>query len=288
MPQDNTPIRTRTLPPIALAGRFLFLSPAGGDADQPAWAKAAKWLPVWGLGIGIVYAVVFRLTWRAFGEYQGIRWLPVAAVLAFDLLLCGYRMVAGVASLASLDRDRDGGAPPRLRGLLFILLIVLTKFSLLVSLPVGVWQSPPGDNWGWSGTLSRLGLLYPTAVYRPLILAPLWGRWAISLAVAIGRTAPGSSHRLERIGAGSSMTSIVAAWLGCAVLTAVYCSGTGEHLARGVVLAVASLVIAYLTSFILALRSGGQTEATTGTVGLVTEMAFLIFYVGASNAIYWY
>jgi len=155
-------------------------------------------------------------------------------------------------------------------------------------LPIGVWQSPPGDNWGWSGTLSRLGPLYPTAVYRPLILAPLWGRWAISLAAAIGRTAPGTSSRLERMAAGTSLTHIVVTWLCCAVLTTLYCSGTGEHLARGVVLALATLVIAYLASFILALRFGGQTEATTGTVGLVAEMAFLIFYVGASNAIYWY
>jgi ABC-type uncharacterized transport system permease subunit len=55
-----------------------------------------------------------------------------------------------------------------------------------------------------------------------------------------------------------------------------------------VVLALAGMVVAYLASFGLALRAGGQNEATVGTVGLVTEMTFLIVYVGISNAIYWY
>ena len=284
MPQDNIPNRPRSLSAFALAGRFLFSSPAPSDGDEPRWSRAAKWLPVWGLAIGIVYAVAFRLAWRAFGEYQGIRWVPVMAVLAVDLALCGYRMLAAAASLASSKSDQEGQTPLNLRGLLIVLLIVLAKFSLLASLPIGIWRSG-----GWDSVFGgRFSFLYPLAIYRALILAPLWGRWAMTLAVTIGRTAPSGSVRLQRMAGGSSLAVIVIGWLACSVLTAVYCSGSGEHITRGVVLALAAMVVAYLTSFILALRAGGQTEATVGTVGLATEVTFLIFYVGISNAIYWY
>jgi cobalamin synthase len=284
--QDNAPSRPAPRPAPALAGRFLFLPAVPGDEDEPRWARAARWLPVWGLAIGIAYAVIFRLTWRVFGEYQRIRWVPVMAVLAVDLMVCGYRMLAGAASLTSLKSEKEGIAPPGLRGLVVVLLIVLGKFSLLAALPIGAWRSPPSGSWG--GFLGQLGWLYPTAIYRPLILAPLWGRWAMSLAVTIGRTAPGESVRLQRMAGGSSLAIVVVGWLACAVLTAIYCSGSGEHVTRGVVLALAAMVIAYLTSFALALRAGGQTEATVGACGLVTEVTFLVCYVGVSNAIYWY
>ena len=288
VPQDNDSTRFRPLSAPALAGRFLFMPPAPADADQPYWVRATKWLPLWGLVIGIFYAVVFRLAWRAFGEYQGIRWVPVVAVLAVDVALCGYRMLAGAASLASYKSDKEGHTPLNLRGLLVVLLIVLGKFSLLASLPIGVWQSAPSGNWGWGEFFSKLGVLYPTALYRPLILAPIWGRWAMTLAATIGRTAPGGSIRLQCMAGRNRLLAIFVGWLACAILTAIYCSGSGEYVTRGVVLALVAMVVAYLTSFTLALRTGGQSEATVGTTGLVTEMTFLICYVGISNAIYWY
>ncbi len=269
-----------------LAGRFLFLPPAAGDAEEPGWSRAVKWLPLWGLAVGIAYAVIFRLAWKAFGQYQGIRWVPVVAVLAADVAFCGYRMLAGAISLTSSRKNQEGYTPLDLRGLLLVLLIVLAKFALLASLPIGILRSAPSGNWG--SFLSQLGWLYPTVISRALILAPLWGRWSMTLALTIGRTAPGASGRLERMAGGHTLVTIVVGWLGCALLTTLYCSGSGEHVARGIILFLAAMVVAYLTSFILAVRAGGQTEATVGTCGLVSEATFLVCYVGVSSDIYWY
>lgn len=271
-----------------LTGQFLLRPPGDADANQPRWAQAARWLPVWGVAIGVLYAVVFRLAWKAFGEYQGIRWLPVMAVLIVDLAVCGHRLLAGVISVAS---NRSAGHPPQslnLTALLTLILVILGKFCLLTSLPIGTWQSPPSGSWGWDDTLSKLGPLYPSVIYRPLILAPLWGRWAMMLAMTIGRTSPGHSVRLQRMADGASLPTIFACWLIGAALTAIYCSGSGEHIARGVVLALVVMVIAYLASFVLARRAGGQTEATVATTGLITEMTFLVCYVTVSKSIYWY
>lgn len=283
MSQDSIPDRVRPRSAFALAGRFLFLPPACGDDQEPRWSRAAQWLPIWGLGIGIVYAIVFGLTWRVFGEYQGIRWVPAVAVLAADLSFCGYRMLAGTASLTSQRSIEEGGTPPNLRGLLVVQLLMLIKFALLVSLPIGIWRSG-----GWDPVFGKLGFLYPRAIYRALLLAPLWGRWAMMLAVTIGRIAPSAPPRFRRMADGSSLAAIGASWLLLAVLTTIYCSGSGEHLTHGVILALVGMVMAYLAGFVLARRFGGQTEATVGAVGLITEVTFLICFVGVCNAIYWY
>jgi cobalamin synthase len=87
---------------------------------------------------------------------------------------------------------------------------------------------------------------------------------------------------------GLSLSAVMLWWLGCSALTMLYCSGAGEHLARGVFIAVAVFLTCYLVCFALARRAGGQTEATVGAAGLVGELAFLMFYLPVARAIYWY
>ena len=110
----------------------------------------------------------------------------------------------------------------------------------------------------------------------------------MSLATSIGRASTVSTPRLQRMAQGASLATILFQWFLGALLTVVYCSGAGEHVARGVVIALGMLLVAYLASFILARRANGQTEATICTTGLVVEVAFLALYVGVSSAIYWY
>ncbi len=260
-------------------------------ASDAAWERAGRWLAVWGLGIGISYAVVFSLTWRLLGEYQGIRWLPVMAVLTLDLGWVGRRLLHGTVSVCdSLSAAAAPGAArlPDATVPLTVVLVALGKFALLVSLPIGTWQLQPAMAWELPEGLGRLSFLYPPPIYRPLILMAFWGRWAMGLAASIGRPAPAASGRLRRLAAGGVLPVIFVQWLVGAVVTVVYCSGAGEHLARGMVIAVGVLVTAYLASFLLARRFNGQTESTVGCAGLVTELAFLILYVAAANVIYWY
>jgi len=295
--------RTGWLQPFVLAGRFLFIPPSDEadhvvpserlpeeaallTAEEAAWIRAGKWLPAWGLLIGVSYAVVFGVCWRIFGQYQGIRWLPAVAVLVVDLGGCGFRLLAGTASLAA---RWDRGRPIPVAAVLAIVLIALVKFCLLVSLPIGIWQASAGGHPpAWAHFLDRFRPLPPTPIYRPLILMPLWGRYAMELTLAIGRAAPDGSRRLRRMGDGISVTSVIIHWLLCTVLTALYCSGAGRYLAHAVVMSLGVLVVVYAAGFLMAHRLGGQNEATLGTASLVGELSFLVLYIALSSAIYWY
>ena len=290
MAPSETINRPHSLPALVLAGRFLFLAHRPRDDAEPNWPRAARWLPIWGLAIGAAYAVVFGLVWAGFGEYQRIHWLPAVAVVTLDLALCGHRLLLGVSKLAAGNRtadDQDNQALT-ISVVLILVLIALAKFALIASLPIGVWRTQPSSSWHWEAVFGKLGPLYPGIVYRPLILAPLWGRWAMTLAMTIGRTAPAGSLRLQRMAGNASLPATFAYWLLCAALTTVYCSGSGAYVTHGVILALVLMVVAYLSGFILARLCAGQTEASVAATGLVTEMTFLICYVGASSSIYWY
>lgn len=290
MQSDNQPDLIRHSSAAALAGRFLFLSHDPQHDNDSNWHGAGRWLSLWGLALGVLYAAIFGMFWRWFGEYQGIRWIPAAAIVAVDLAWGGYRLLTGVASLIAHDRtaQHKRNSETDIQVAVTVVLIGIVKFALLVSLPIGTWQTPPAGFGGWEEIFAKLGPFYPRPIYRPLILMPFWGRWAISLATSIGRTSIECTPRLQRMAQGTSLAMILLQWFLGAILTVVYCSGAGVHVARGVVIALGMLLVAYLASFILARRENGQNEATIGTTGLVVEVAFLALYVGLSSAIYWY
>ncbi|MCL2330465.1 MAG: hypothetical protein FWC56_04085, partial [Phycisphaerae bacterium] len=194
------------------AGRFLLRGSADSKVDETSnnlsngLAGASAWLPAWGLLIGIAYAVALAVAWWWLGEYQRIRLAPMAILLALDFGWLGYRPLEAAARVLLSWRIRGAAPMPMLKipafansaddhnsnnamlndamsaiGPLFrvvalIVLVVLVKYSLLISLPKGevVWSA----DWR-----EKLGLLYPSVIYRPLILMPIWGRWAVLLAL---------------------------------------------------------------------------------------------------------
>jgi cobalamin synthase len=274
-------------PAVLLAARVLFPFDMRAGEDAPGWRRAGLWFVLWGLVIGLVYATVFRGTWRWFGHYQYVRFVPVACVLAVDLGWCGYRLIASAAAIAGRSElDSGGKNAMTLPAVLVVILVAILKYAMLLSLPIG-GPTPMGPA-DWGGWRSHLGLLYPQPIYRPLILMPLWGRWAMMLALAIGRAAPTASERLKLMAFRPGLPSIMAAWLACTLLTVAYLAASPSQVGQGVVLALGMLVAAYLASFILARSNGGQTEATVGTAGLAAEMAFLALYLPIARLIFWY
>ena len=293
MPDKSQP-SARTVPAVLLAARFLFpLDEHRHDGDRN-WRNAGRWFVFWGVVIGVAYAVLFRVAWRWFGEYQDLRLLPAAVVLTADLGWCGYRLLAAASRFAGRQDSHSADSPPpvNLPTLLAVILIAIVKYALLLSLPRGAereqWDSLASGSLDGADWRVKLGICYPLVLYRPLILMPLWGRWAMTLAMSVGRVSAAGSARLQRMADGTRLPMVIAQWLACAALTVLYCSGSGEHVARGIVIALGMMVLAYLVSFVLARRAGGQTEATVGVVALAAEIGFLLLYLPITGVIYWY
>ena len=275
---DSSPTRLHA---GILAAGFLFPLDDLRRPDSPSWRTAARWFIPWGLLIGLAYLFIFRVTWKWFGEYQGIRWLPAFTVLSIDLGFCGHRLLAGIT----------------LGVLLAVLLILVAKYVMLLSLPVGnVVKASPSINWYLP---SQFRWFCPDMViYRPLLLMPIWGRWAIGLAILIGRISPSGPDWLRRMAAGSSLPVVLAQWAVLTAVTMAYCavviSGcsvfipSGRTLAYGLVIPIVIVVVAYLASFLMARRGDGQTESTALVTGLVAELAFLTLYLHLANLIYWF
>lgn len=276
---------TREKSAFRLAGSFLL--PTSGEAGRAdgCWKRAGAWLPLWGLLIGAAYAGLFRGLWLWLGEYQHIRAAPMAVLLAFDACYLGYRLLAGAAAVVQGWSGRSTFAGPAacvtLAAVVFLIVAVILKFSLLVALPAGAVTWPA--DWR-----QNLRFLYPYVIYRPLVLMPLWGRWGVYLAGGIGRVAPGSPAGFTQLAGGTRLSGVMGWWVGISALTVMYaCPATG-HIGWAMLICLAMLVVAYLASFTLALRFGGQTEATVAAVGWAVEIAFLLAYLPVARSIYWY
>ncbi|GMV97443.1 MAG: hypothetical protein AMXMBFR83_18010 [Phycisphaerae bacterium] len=251
------------------------------DDQQPNWRRAARWLTLVGLLIGVAYAVVYRGSWKWFGEYHRLRLLPAAVLLIADLGWCGHRQAAAWSRLVTRLGRAPAPGQPDVRAALTLMLVGLLKFGFFLTIPIGATPYPA--DWR-----EHLGPLYPGVIYRPIVLMPLWGRWGILLAMSIGRVSDSGSGRLKAMAGGLRLFEAILHWCPIALLTVAYVSPDDQHLANGVVIALAVLVATYLANFTLALRFGGQDEDTVAATGLVAELAFLALYLPIARAIYGY
>lgn len=283
MPPSNLTPADRPAPAWWLAGRFLLPWSHAAPTECHGWSSAARWFVFWGLLAGICYALFFGGIWKVAGEHHHIRFVPVAFVWMLDVALLGYRLLGGLAGSIERIRGRPAGGPAAdvLPIMIGVLVVAILKLAMLLALPVG-GRMPP-ESWR-----DHLGILYPRPAYRPLILMPLWGRWAMTLALTMGRIAPGGSPRLKRMAEGHHLVITVAQWLICAALTVIQCSAEFRHLPGAMMIALGVLVGAYWVSFALARRLGGQTEESVLATGLAAELIFLVLYLPLANLIYWY
>ena len=270
----------------ATAGLVLPFGAAGRGAGA-AGACRTHWMVPVGLVIGIAYACLYRGAWRFFGEVQGIRLMPAVAVWLLDVGLCGSLLLVGAAKVADQiaggrSQGPDGGSTTAGRlGLMgmgaFVVLCVL-KLMLWVSVPEGV-STWPGI-WG-----ARLNFAYPHAFYRPLLLAPIWGRWGLVLAAGLGRPSPRADAVIRGLTSRQSPYGVLMWFVVVAALTAVYCGYSGRW-PYGCVIALGVMGATYLSGVAAARRLGGQTRETILASGLVAEMSYLVLYMGFSVRIY--
>lgn len=263
---------------LAAAVRFLF--PMGEThAPLSETPSAVRWVVPIGLLIGLAWAGMFRATWRIFDETSNMRVMPALAVTLLECLLTGPYLVMGLARTVHLltrhqprQAPHDPLTPLSPVGTLTLALAVLCQWVLVVSIrDVQTWW-PLESDWR-----HYFNFLYPRAIYRPLILAPLWGRWGILLAATIGRTARHADGDTVALAGAMRPSRLLWQSLLPIALTAIYCSREHNRFI-GVVLAMLVFAATFLVAFGMGQRGGGQTRQSLFAAGQVSQLAFLTFY----------
>jgi len=264
------------------------MRPGCGARREGGADRACHWFILLGLMIGLLYTGVYRAVWRQFGEVRSLPLMPATAVWLLDAALLGTLLYLGAAGTLArfvdpslLGNGAVGEKPTRYPiEVLILVTLLLLKLMLLVAIPQGISGWPAADDWR-----SHFNWVYARPHYRPLILAPMWGRWAMLLVGSIGRLRDRSDIQLTRF-CGSLSATLVLLWMvPVTVLTAIYCGRLGRWM-FGCIIACIVLAGTYLYAVIAAHRQGGQTRDSILGAGLLGELIFLVAYEAFAANIY--
>jgi hypothetical protein len=231
----------------------------------------------------LVYVGLYRASWRVFGEVGGVRLMPALVIWLADVGFLGLPLLLGAARTANQWSLQDKSAPSyrdlALPGTLALVVLAVIKLTLWTGVPEGIA--------GWPTNWKRyFNFLYPWPVYRPLILAPMWGRWALILAGGVGP--PASSEQNWASRSGHKSIAVTLGWfVAVAALTAVYC-GRHDRWMIGCIISLAVLGTTFVFAVVTARRFSGHTRFTVHAAALVAEVTFLVVYLAASQHIYRY
>ena len=269
-------ILSRWFADVAAAVAMLFGTPRPGAAITAAPRSAWPIVPL-GLVVGLLWVATFRGTWRLFGDLAGLRLLPSLAVVVLDAFITSRCLLVATARLASgaeTGLPRESNASPSEWSTIVIVVSLLALFALILSLPhLPGWWPTPGD---WR---SRFNWMYPYPIYRPLLLAPIWGRWGCLVALCMGRAAPDADALTRGYIQSLRPHRLLAHSILPLLLTTIYCS-RGRNLVTGPMIATIVLAITVLFATLVTHRRGGQTRVTVLTTGLAAQIVFLIVYRG--------
>ncbi len=264
---------------LQLAAAFLLLpvrrtSPLSADQAR----RVITWIVPIGLLIGLLWVGAFRFSWRLYGQAGSLRLVPSLAIVLLECLATGPLLLLGLSRTVSRwsEDGSDGqGAPGRsatFPGVLVMVAAILTQFALVLSLDDRQgWWPTPGD---WR---HHFNFLYPRPIYRPLILAPLWGRWGILLAASVGRPARGADACTIGLNSGMNPGRLLRQALLPLALTAIYCSRSRNYL-TGVMIGMIVFGLTYLATVVLVRKGGGQNRDVLFAGGQVSQIAFLAVY----------
>ncbi len=251
-----------------------------GDAARTA--PVLSWIVPFGLLLGLTYAGVFRAAWRVFGEVDGVRLLPATAVWVIGLLAIDRRGPIGLVRVLSGPReanpeDSPGDALSANRLPLLIVACVL---------PLIGWMAIPNAASTWPGAWGPwFNFAYPRAIFRPLVLAPLWAAWGWVAAAGAGR-AHEQAGPVARTLCSAGSVRMTLGWLVLPLtLTLVY-SGTHGRWTVGCLISLAVFGITHLYAIGVARRVGGQTLDTLASTAWVAQLSFLILFLAARHRLF--
>ncbi|MFQ5411589.1 MAG: hypothetical protein ACE5EC_04805, partial [Phycisphaerae bacterium] len=237
-----------------------FLLPLGTHPIRRRAERVADftfWFIPMGLFIGLIWAGSFRLSWRLYGETGTLRVVPSLTVVLIECLFTGAFLVMG---LARTSHVLAGDSPPRAVfdrtaalspvGILVLCLTVLTQYVLILSIQDARpwWPSP--DDWRY-----HFNFMYPRPIFRPLLLAPIWGRWGILLAGAVGRTAHAADAETRAVNRAMRPGRLLLHALVPLALTAIYCSRS-RNIFIGLIIGLIVFAVTFAISVAFVWRSG--------------------------------
>ena len=284
-PSSSTPLGdaepTHTSLFANLWASLIFLLPIGRKtyARSEHVPNIVPWIVPIGLFIGLIWAGGFRLSWKLYGEIGSLRLLPSLTVILVECLFTGSFLALGLARTVHVLTDhqplqgRVGRVEPLSPvGTLILCLVVTAQFALILSLDVrpGWWPSP--NDWR-----SHFNFMYPHPIYRPLLLAPIWGRWGILLAATIGKTVRHCDSETVALNRRMSPGRLLIHALMPLSLTAIYCSRSRNYL-TGIIIGMLVFGITYVVTVAIARRGGGQTRQSLFAAGQIAQLAFLAVY----------
>ena len=165
-------------------------------ADEPVERFAAAWLSLMliSLACGISSAALYGLAWTIFGDYTGIPLMPVAVVIAM--------MVAGPYRHAFVALGKAACGSAGAAGVSAA--VVAYSLSLL-----GLVSNQPD----WPRDLPWLWQWIPRTMFRALVLAPVWGGWAMLVVCLFRRPGAGTTAAVAAFarGCGPLRTAL---WMG--------------------------------------------------------------------------
>lgn len=230
-------------------------------ADQLPGRFARAWLGVMVVSLlwGSASVMLWSWTWGLFGDFYGIPFMPVAAVIAVGLL---WPYARSVLAMAESLVGRDGQ-----RSVAVAALVVVWTLMLLGIRGQDDWPHylPPILQW-----------TRPQAMLRAMLLAPLWGGWAMLLAGQFSRP----SARTEPVvaafarGCGVFTTMIVLAPLLLATVT-YFNNLPWTQLS----ISATAIIVAAAGGALLCRRWGGLCRSALLATNMLTQIAFILAYL---------
>jgi hypothetical protein len=125
-----------------------------------------------------------------------------------------------------------------------------------------------------------LNFAYPRGLFRPLILAPLWGCWGWVAAAGVGRLLP-EAEPAARVLCSAGAVRRTLGWFAPLLLVTIVYSGTRGRWTFGGLIGLAVFAVTHVYTATVARRRGGQSIDTLASTGWVAQMSFLLLYLVA-------
>ncbi|MFA6133739.1 MAG: hypothetical protein WC869_06955 [Phycisphaerae bacterium] len=248
-----------------LAHRPAVLLLTAGDealASQPAPRFAAAWLELMIVSVlwGGMSMQLWSWTWGLFGDYSGIPLMPVAVVLAIGMLLVYRRAVAALA-------EALGGSGPGQAVATSVILLVLALALLGLKCWDPDWPQYWPRVWWW---------VRPQTMFRPLLLAPIWGGWAMLVTCQFRKPSQATEPAVAAFARGCSplaTTLSLAAVLSATIMYFNHWPWTQLGIPATAMLTAVGGGLA------LGARQGALTRKVLLANNLLTQIAFFLAYL---------